>query len=53
MFLKLFTKGYGISGTVGMFALNVMIGALAGGVFLIIRIVRIFIDTIQIILGKS
>ncbi len=48
-----FPKGYGISGTVGMFALNVMIGALAGGVFLIIRIVRIFIDTIQIILGKS
>ena len=53
MFLKLFPKGYGITGTVGMFALNVMIGALAGGVFLLIRIVRIFIDTIKIILGKE
>lgn len=49
MFLKLFPKGYGITGTVGMFALNVMIGALAGGVFLLIRIVRIIIDTIKII----
>ncbi len=46
MFLKLFPKGYGISGTVGMFALNVMIGAIIGGVFLVIRVVRIIIDTI-------
>ena len=53
MFLKLFPKGYGISGTVGMFALNVMAGALIGGVFLLIRVVRIFIDTIKIILGKE
>ena len=53
MFLKLFPKGYGITGTVGVFALNVMIGAIAGGVFLLIRIVRIFIDTIKIILGKE
>ena len=53
MFLKLFPKGYGISGTVGMFALNVMAGALIGGVFLLIRVVRIFLDTIKIIVGKE
>ncbi len=53
MFLKLFSKGYGISGTVGMFALNVMAGALIGGAFLLIRVARIFIDTIKIILGKE
>ncbi len=53
MFLKLFPKGYGISGTVGIFALNVMIGGLIGGVMLLARVVRIVVDTVKIILGKE
>ena len=53
MFLKLFPKGYGISGTVGIFSLNVIIGALMGGVFLLIRAVRILIDAIKIMSGKE
>ena len=53
MFLKLFPKGYGISGTVGVFALNVIIGGLIGGVILVVRVVRIVIDTVKIILGKE
>ena len=53
MFLKLFPKGYGISGTVGVFALNVIIGGLIGGVMLVVRVVRIVIDTVKIILGKE
>jgi len=53
MFLKLFPKGYGISGTVGIFALNVMIGGLIGGIMLLARVVRIVVDTVKIILGKE
>ena len=53
MFLKLFPKGYGISGTVGIFALNVMIGGLIGGIMLLARVVRIIVDTVKIILGKE
>ncbi len=53
MFMKLFPKGYGISGIVGMFALNVIIGALAGGVFLLMKAGRIVVDTVRIILGKE
>ena len=49
MFFKLMTKGYGISGTVGAFALNIIIGGLIGGVMLITRIVYVFADAFKII----
>ncbi len=49
MFFKLMPKGYGISGTVGAFALNIIIGGLIGGVMLITRIVYVFADAFKII----
>ena len=49
MFFKLMTKGYGISGTVGAFALNIIIGGLIGGVMLVTRIIYVFADTFKII----
>lgn len=49
MFFKLMTKGYGISGTVGAFALNIIIGGLIGGVMLVTRIVYVFADAFKII----
>lgn len=53
MCLKLVPKSYGLTGAVGVFALNVVIGALAGGVFLLMRVVRIVVDTVRIISGKE
>ena len=49
MFFKLMPKGYGISGTVGAFALNIIIGGLIGGVMLVTRIVYVFADAFKII----
>jgi hypothetical protein len=53
MCLKLVPKSYGLTGAVGVFALNVVIGSLAGGVFLLMRVVRIVVDTVRIISGKE
>lgn len=44
MFLKLAPKGYGLSGTIGAFALKVIVGGLIGGACLLVRILRIPID---------
>ena len=52
MFLKLFPKGYGISGTAGIFILNVIIGGIIGGAILLTKMVRIIIDTMRISTGK-
>ncbi len=49
MFLKLAPKGYGLSGTIGAFAMKVIIGGLIGGVILLIRIVRIPVDLVRAI----
>ena len=47
MFLKLAPKGYGLSGTIGAFALKVIIGGLIGGAILLMRIVRIPVDLVK------
>ena len=52
MFLKLVPKGYGLSGTIGFFALKVIIGGLIGGAILLIRIVRIPIDLVNAIVKR-
>ena len=49
MCLKLIPKGYGISGAVGVFALNLVIGSLIGGAILMMKIVRIPVETIKAI----
>ena len=52
MFFKLMPKGYGISGTVGAFALNVIVGGIIGGIMLMTRIVQVFVDAVRIIIGR-
>ena len=47
MFLKLAPKGYGLSGTIGVFALKVIVGGLIGGDILLMRIVRIPVDLVK------
>ena len=49
MCLRLIPKGYGISGAVGVFALNLVIGSLIGGAILMMKIVRIPVETIKAI----
>ena len=50
MFFKLMPKGYGISGTIGAFALNIIIGGIIGGVMLMTRIVAISIETVKMLI---
>ena len=51
MCLKLIPRSYGISGTVGVFALNAVIGGLIGGAMLMMSMVRIFVNTIKLVMG--
>ncbi len=53
MFFKLMPKGYGISGTIGAIALNIIIGGIIGGVMLMIRIVAISIETVKMLIHKN
>ena len=52
MCLKLVPKGYGLTGAVGVFALNAVIGGLIGGAMLITAIVKIFVNIVKMITGK-
>ncbi len=52
MCLKLIPKNYGLTGAVGVFALNAVIGGLIGGAMLMTSIVRIFVNIIKMITGK-
>ena len=52
MFFKLMPKGYGISGTIGAFALNIIIGGIIGGIMLMTRIVQVFVDAVRMIIGR-
>ncbi len=52
MCLKLVPKSYGLTGAIGVFALNVVIGGLIGGTMLMTSIVRIFVNIIKMITGK-
>ncbi|MBR6475827.1 MAG: ABC transporter permease [Lachnospiraceae bacterium] len=53
MFFKLMSKGYGISGTIGAFALNIIIGGIIGGIMLMTRIVQVFVDAVRMIISKA
>jgi len=52
MSLKLVPKGYGLTGMVGIFALNMVVGCLIGGVMLVGSIVKIFVNLIRLITGR-
>ncbi len=52
MCLKLVPKSYGLTGAVGVFALNAVIGGLIGGAMLMMAIVKIFVNIVKMLTGK-
>ncbi|MBR4344531.1 MAG: ABC transporter permease [Lachnospiraceae bacterium] len=52
MCLKLVPKGYGLTGAVGVFALNAVIGGLIGGAMLMTSIIKIFVNIVKLITGR-
>ena len=52
MCLKLVPKGYGLTGAVGVFALNAVIGGLIGGAMLMTNIIKIFVNIVKLITGR-
>lgn len=52
MCLKLVPKGYGLTGAVGVFALNAVIGGLIGGAMLMTFIIKIFVNIAKLITGR-
>jgi len=53
MCLWLVPRNFGISGSIGVFALNCIIGGLIGGVVLIVKIIKIITEIFRMILGTS
>ena len=52
MFLWFIPRGFGIAGMVGVFALNLIIGGMIGGVVLLVKIIRILINCILLVTGR-
>ena len=52
MCLKLVPKEYGLTGAVGVFALNAVIGGLIGGAMLMTAIIKVFVNLIRLITGR-
>ena len=52
MFLWFIPRGFGIAGTVGVFALNLIVGGMIGGVVLLVKIIRILINCILLVTGR-
>ena len=53
MCLWLVPRNFGISGSIGVFALNCIIGGLIGGVVLIVTVIKIIIEMFRMIMGTS
>ncbi len=53
MCLWLVPRNFGIGGSIGVFALNCIIGGLIGGVVLIVKIIKIIAEMFKMILGTS
>ena len=49
MSMFLIPKGYGISGSIGVFALNAIIGGLIGGVVVLFKMMGIVLEIFKII----
>ncbi len=52
MFLWLIPKNFGISGSIGVLALNCIAGGLIGGIVLIFKIISIVVEVIRIVSGN-
>lgn len=51
MCMFLIPRNFGIAGSMGILALNCIIGGLIGGIMVVIRIAQIFMEIIKIITG--
>lgn len=51
--MVLIPKNFGIAGSMGIWALNAVVGRLIGGVVLIIKVVGMAIEIVKIIAGHS
>ena len=49
MFLR--PRNFGIAGSMGVLALNCIVGGLIGGIVLIIRVIKIFVEILSVITG--
>ena len=52
MYLWLIPKNFGISGTIGVLALDCIVGGLIGGVVLIVKVIRAIWELVSIIAGN-
>lgn len=51
MCMFLIPRNFGIAGSMGILALNCIVGGLIGGIVLIIRVIKIFIEILSVITG--
>lgn len=51
MYLWLVPRNFGISGSIGVFVLNCIIGGLIGGVVLIFKVIVIILELVNIVIG--
>jgi len=51
MCMFLIPRNFGIAGSMGVIALNCIVGGLIGGIVLIIRVIKIFVEILSVITG--
>ena len=51
MCMFLIPRSFGIAGSMGVLALNCIVGGLIGGIVLIIRVIKIFAEILSVITG--
>ena len=51
MCMFLIPRNFGIAGSMGVLALNCIVGGLIGGIVLIIRVIKIFVEILSVITG--
>lgn len=51
MCMFLIPRNFGIAGSMGVLALNCIVGGLIGGFVLIITVIKIFVETFSVIIG--
>lgn len=52
MFIWMVPKGYGIAGSMGVLAVNVVMGGLIGGVVLLAKAIEILVNCVKLVTGK-
>lgn len=52
MCMFLIPRNFGIAGSMGVLALNCIVGGLIGGFVLIIKVIKIFVETFSVIIGR-